>query len=142
MEEKEPFKSGTVVPEYAAVAASFPAGLEPWLRDWVREALAESRVLAANGAEGHARARCRVIVSLVEAARGWLDTEVDVTEAAETTGCCEETIRRAVRAGALPDRRPEGRGRHRVRRGDLAALGAGYDPASDAVDLAARRAAR
>ena len=64
-----------------------------------------------------------------------------MADAAEATGRCEETIRRAVRSGTLADRRPGGRGRHRVRRGDLPSIGS-YDPAADAVRLATKREAR
>jgi hypothetical protein len=115
--------------------------VEPWLVAWLKRAEEENAVLRANGAEALAAARCRVLVQFIEAAREWLDAEVDVAEAAEATGRCEETIRRAVRSGTLADRRPGGRGRHRVRRGDLPSIGS-YDPAADAVRLATKRGAR
>ena len=121
---------------------ALPTGLEPWIEPWLRRAVAENQVLEVNGAESAAAARCRVLVSFIEAAREWLDSEVDVAEAAEVTGCCEETVRRKVREGVLPDRRPAARGRHRVRRGDLSSLGRHYDAAADAVRLAATREAR
>jgi hypothetical protein len=111
------------------------------MKGWIEQVLGENKVLRENGADIAAAARCRVLVQFVEAAREWLDAEVDVAEAAEAAGRCEETIRRAVRSGTLADRRPGGRGRHRVRRGDLAKIRA-YDPAADAVRLATRRGQR
>jgi hypothetical protein len=125
----------------ASVLPDLPKGLEPWMAAWIGRAEEENRVLRENGAEAAAAGRCRLLVQFVEAAREWLDAEVDVAEAAEVTGRCEETVRRAVRAGELPDRRHAGRGRHRVRRGDLPALTRGYDPAADAVRLAGLRGA-
>jgi hypothetical protein len=121
---------------------NLPRGLDPWIGSLIERELAENRVLVGNGAMVQVTARCRLLVSLVKAAREWLDAEIDVAEAAETAGRCEETIRRAVRAGSLPDRRTNSRGRHRVRRGDLPMLTSGYDPAADAVRLAAKREAR
>lgn len=128
-------------PGAASVLPDLPKGLEPWIAAWIRRAEEENRLLVENGAEAAAAARCRLLVLFIESAREWLDAEVDVAEAAEVTGRCEETVRRALRAGALPDRRPAGRGHHRVRRGDLPALTRGYDPAADAVRLAGRRGA-
>jgi excisionase family DNA binding protein len=113
--------------------------LPPWLVEWAHEANRETSVLLANGAREAAASRCRLLVQFVEAAREWLDAEVDVTQAALAAGCGEETVRRWVRDGVIPDHRPGRRGRHRVRRGDLSALGHGYDPAADALNLAAQR---
>jgi hypothetical protein len=126
----------------AFVLPELPKGLEPWMEAWIHRAEDENRVLRENGAEAAAAARCRLLVQFIGEAREWLDAEVDVAEAAAVTGRCEETVRRALRAGALPDRRPAERGRHRVRRGDLPALTRGYDPAADAVSIAAKRGAR
>ena len=47
-----------------------------------------------------------------------LDEEIDIHEDAREKGVWEETIRRAVRDGRIPDRRANPKGRHRVRRGD------------------------
>ena len=83
-----------------------PEGLCPWLVTFVREALRDTAVLRENGVEEAAAARSALIQKLVAAASGWPDAEIDVTEAAQATGLCEETIRRAVRGGIVPDRRP------------------------------------
>ena len=120
-----------------------PDGLSPWLEQFVREALRDTYVLQENGAEEAAAARSALISKLLSAASGWLDAEIDVAEAARTTGLCEESIRRAVRDGFLPDRRANPRGRHSIRRGDLQKFatrrGRSYDPNADAQDIARRR---
>ena len=120
-----------------------PAGLAPWLETFVREALRDTYVLRENGADEAAAARSALINKLLAAASGWLDAEIDVAEAAQTTGLCEESIRRAVREGFLPDRRANLRGKHRIRRGDLQKFatrrGRSYDPNADAQDIARRR---
>ena len=72
-----------------------------------------------------------------------LDEEIDIHEAAREKGVCEETIRRAVRDGRIPDRRANPKGRHRVRRGDLNRVaetpGLPYDPVTDAQGIAQLR---
>jgi hypothetical protein len=84
-----------------------------------------------------------LLKKLVAAAQSYLDAELDAGEAALETGRCEETIRRAVRDGTIPDRRANPKGRHRVRRGDLLKLAAPpndrYDPDADAQDIARLR---
>ena len=123
--------------------ATLPHGLPPWLVAFVDEALRENRTLAENGAGQAVTAREALLQKLVAAAQQYLDGEVTVEEAAALTGKHPETIRRAVRKGALPDGRAKPRGRLRIRRGDLdvvAAPGAErYDPVADAQDIARRR---
>jgi hypothetical protein len=120
-----------------------PDGLSPWLVTFVREALRDTCVLRENGAEEAAAARSALLQKLVAAASAWLDAEIDVAEATQVTGLCEESIRRAVREGILPDHRPNLKGRHRIRRGDLQKFatrrGRPYDPNADAQDIARRR---
>jgi hypothetical protein len=120
-----------------------PDGLPPWLAAFVLEAQRESDTLRENGAEQAAAARTALLKKLVSAAQAYSDTELDAGEAALETGRCEETIRRAVRDGTIPDRRSNPRGRHRVRRGDLQKLAAPpagpYDPDADAQDIARLR---
>ncbi len=131
--------------EFARITenALVPGGLPSWLAAFVREALQETETLQENGAEQAAAARTALLKRLLGAARAWLDTELDSHEAAQETGRCEETIRRAVRDGAIPDRRPNPCGRHRIRRGDLQKLAAPdarpYDPTADAQDIARLR---
>src|SRR5438876_7637500 len=93
-------------------------GIPPWLAAFVLEAQRETDTLRDNGAEQAAAARTALLKKLVAAAQSYFDTELDAGEAAVETGRCEETIRRAVRDGIIPDRRANPKGRHRVRRGD------------------------
>ncbi len=82
-----------------------PDGLPDWLATFVREALRETETLHENGAHQAATARGALIHRLLAAAHTWLDSEIDVSEAASSMGVCEETIRRppseaaALRAG-------------------------------------------
>ncbi len=118
-------------------------GLPPWLTAFVRDAMQETGTLRENGAEQAVAARTALLQKLIGAARAWLDAELDLHEAAQETGRCEETIRRAVRAGTIPDRRANKRGRHRIRRGDLQTVATAerppYDPTADAQSIAQLR---
>src|SRR2546426_11800990 len=120
-----------------------PEGTRPWLAAFVLEAQRETATLRDNGAEQAAAARVALLRKLIAAAQTYFDTELDTEEAASETGRCEETIRRAVRDGTIPDRRANPKGRHRVRRGDLQKLAAPeirpYDPDADAQDIARLR---
>jgi len=120
-----------------------PEGTPPWLAAFILEAQRETDTLRDNGAEQAAAARTALLKKLVAAAQSYFDTELDAAEAASETGRCEETIRRAVRDGTIPDRRANPKGRHRVRRGDLQKLAAPptgpYDPGADAQDIARLR---
>ena len=126
-----------------SVNANLPDGLPPWLEAFVRDAVRETETLRENGADHAATARLALIQRLLAAATAWLDGEIDVAEASREAGLCAETIRRAVRRGLIPDRRPEGHGRHRIRRRDLARIAAHpegpYDPVADAQDIARLR---
>jgi hypothetical protein len=117
--------------------------LPPWLAAFVLEAQRETDTLRDNGAEQAAAARTALLKKLLGAAQAWLDADLDANQAALETGRCEETIRRAVRDGRIPDRRANPKGRHRVRRGDLQKLAAPpagpYDPGADAQDIARLR---
>jgi len=120
-----------------------PQGTPPWLAAFVLEAQRETDTLRDNGADQAAAARTALLKKLVAAAQSYLDTELDAGEAALETGRCEETIRRAVRDGTIPDRRANPKGRHRVRRGDLNRVaespGPPYDPITDAQGIAQLR---
>jgi len=122
---------------------NLPDGTPPWLAAFILEAQCETGTLRDNGAEQAAAARTALLKKLVAAAQAYLDAELDAGEAALETGRCEETIRRAVRDGTIPDRRANPKGRHRVRRGDLQKLAAPptgpYDPGADAQDIARLR---
>ncbi|HMV31206.1 MAG TPA: helix-turn-helix domain-containing protein [Gemmatimonadales bacterium] len=123
--------------------STLPHGLPPWLVAFVEEALRENKTLAENGAGQAVTARESLLQKLVAAAQAYLDGQLTVEEAAAILGRHPETVRRAVRTGALPDGRTKARGRHRIRRGDLDALAAPdpgrYDPNADAQDIARRR---
>jgi hypothetical protein len=131
------------MPDTRPVALDQPDGLPPWLAAFVVEARRETDTLRENGAEQAAAARTALLKKLLGAAQAWLDAEVETHTAAQETGRCEETIRRAVRDGTIPDRRSNSRGRHKVRRGDLQNLAAPsrqpYDPDADAQDIARLR---
>lgn len=121
-----------------------PERLPRWLEVFVRDALKDNDTLIANGARHAAVARAALMNRLIEAAVAYQETEVDVGQAAVLTGRHPETIRRAVKAGTLPDRRTTPRGHHRIRRADLETIGlkgrrAPYDPHEDARQLLARR---
>ena len=87
-----------------------PDGLPPWLQTFVREALLETATLRENGADQAATARSALIQRLLAAATAWLDAEIDVPQAAREKGVCEETVRRALRRGTIPDLRPAAKG--------------------------------
>src|SRR2546426_479585 len=125
------------------LALDLPGGLPPWLTAFVLEAQRETDALRENGAEQAAAARLALLRKLITAAAAQLDEEIDIHEAAREKGVCEETIRRAVRDGRIPDRRANPKGRHRVRRGDLNRVaespGPPYDPITDAQGIAQLR---
>lgn len=131
------------MPDPRPVVLDLPDDLPPWLAAFVFEAQRETDTLRENGAEQAAAARVALLRKLIAAAHVYFDTELDAAEAASETGKCEETIRRAVRDGTIPDRRASPKGRHRVRRGDLQKLAAPsttpYDPDADAQDIARLR---
>jgi excisionase family DNA binding protein len=122
---------------------TIPAGLPAWLVTFVSKAREENQTLLENGAGHAAAARVALLNRLVAAAQEHLDGEITVEEAAALTGKHPETIRRAVRKGALPDDRTKPRGRMHIRRGDLELLAGprtkGYDPIADAHGIAQRR---
>ena len=131
------------MPDSRRIGLDLPDGFPPWLAAFVLEAQRETDTLRDNGAEQAAAARVALLRKLIAAAQLYFDTELDAAEAASETGRCEETIRRAVRDGTIPDRRANPKGRHRVRRGDLQKLAAPeirpYDPDADAQDIARLR---
>src|SRR6266567_9341723 len=92
--------------------ADLPDGIPPWLAAFVLEAQRETDTLRDNGAEQAAAARLALLKKLLAAAAAQLDEEIDIHEAAREKGVCEETIRRAVRDGRIPDRRDNPKGRH------------------------------
>jgi len=110
-----------------------PDGTPPWLAAFVHEAQRETDTLRENGAEQAAAARLALLRKLIAATSAHLDAEIDIHEAAQEEGVCEETIRRAVRDGRIPDRRANPKGRHRVRRGDLNRVADSPAPPYDAI---------
>jgi hypothetical protein len=123
--------------------ATLPHGLPPWLVAFVEGALRENQTLAENGAGQAVTAREALLQKLLVAAQQYLDGEITVEQAAALLGKHPETIRWAVRRGALPDDRSKPRGRMHIRRGDLELLAGpragGYDPIADAHGIAQRR---
>ena len=126
-----------------ALGLELPEGTPPWLAAFILEAQRETDTLRENGAEQAASARLALLRKLVAAVASHLDAEIDIHEAAREKDVCEETIRRAVRDGRIPDRRTNPKGRHRVRRGDLNRVaetpGPPYDPITDAQGIAQLR---
>src|SRR5579862_9324283 len=122
---------------------SLPDWLPEWLRAFARDALTETATLQENGAEAAVAARMAILRRLVRAADVWLNQELDTAAAADETGACEETIRRAVREGRIPDRRANPKARITVLRRDLQKLAAprtdSYDAVADAQDIARLR---
>src|SRR5438874_12842734 len=120
-----------------------PQGIPPWLAAFVLKAQRETDTLRDNGAEQAAAARVALLRKLITAVAAQLDEEIDIHQAAREKGVCEETIRRAVRDGRIPDRRANPKGRHRVRRGDLNRVADSpappYDPVTDAQGIAQLR---
>jgi hypothetical protein len=120
-----------------------PQGTPPWLAAFIHEAQRETDTLRENGAEQAAAARLALLRKLAAATTAHLDAEIDIHQAAREKGVHEETIRRAVRDGRIPDRRANPKGRHRVRRGDLNRVaetpGPPYDPITDAQGIAQLR---
>lgn len=120
-----------------------PDGLPDWVAAFVRDALSDTAVLQENGAVEAGAARIALLRHLVAAADAWLDQELDTTTAAREAGRSTETIRRAVRAGRIPDRRSHAKSHITVRRRDLNKLAptatASYDPIADAQDIARLR---
>jgi hypothetical protein len=125
------------------LGVGIPDGLPSWLVEFAHQAERETATLQENGAAQVASARTALLRKLLAAAATWLDAEVDTQEAARETGLCAESVRRAVRSGLLPDRRPGATGHHHIRRGDLQKLAGprrgSYDPIADAQDIARRR---
>ena len=126
-----------------SLGLELPKGTPPWLAAFVLEAQRETDALRENGAEQAAAARLALLRKLITASAAQLDEEIDIHEAAREKGVCEETIRRAVRDGLIPDRRANPKGRHRIRRGDLNRVaetpGPPYDPVTDAQGIAQLR---
>lgn len=123
--------------------ATLPCGLPAWLVTFIEQTLRDNLILAENGAVQVATGREVLLQKLIAAAQTHLDGEITVEEAATLLGKHPETIRRAVRKGALPDDRAKHRGRMHIRRGDLESLACPraqeYDPVADAHDIAQRR---
>ncbi len=115
------------MPAPSTSTITIPHGLPPWLAAFVEQA----------------QRREALLQRLLAAAQTHLDGEITVEEAASLLGRHPETIRRAIRKGALPDERSKPRGRMHIRRGDLGLLaghrGREYDPVADAHDIAQRR---
>ena len=130
----------------AQFEVKIPDGLPGWLVAFVTEALRENDTLEDNGAQQAVAARVALLTRLVAAAQAHLNDELSADQAATLAGCHPETIRRAVRDGAIPDLRSSPRGHHRIRRGDLDKLvdhrRSRYDPHADAQDIARRRRSR
>ncbi|NOT08476.1 MAG: helix-turn-helix domain-containing protein [Gemmatimonadales bacterium] len=126
----------------AAILAEMPG----WLITFVNESIKENETLTENGAESAVTARIALLSRLISAAQTYLNAELNIDQAAELAGCHPETVRRAVRTGAIPDLRKNPRGHHRIRRGDLDKLVGHrlgrYDPGADAQDIANQRRPR
>lgn len=124
--------------------------MQVWLENFIEAARASNKLLRDSGAETVAEARERLIRHLLDAYQEWGNGTVSVAEAAQLTGACEETVRRAVREGRLTDLRDNPRGHIRVKRSELGLLNGRtqrrhrerngtYNPVADAQDIARLR---
>jgi excisionase family DNA binding protein len=124
-------------------ALHLPDGLDPWLVEFIGEAVRENEVLRENGANEHASARTALLRKLLRCAGVHLDALIGVDQAATLLGSSKETVRRKVRTGVLPDRRERAGGHTRVRRADVIMVARrrreAYDPIADAQDVAKLR---
>ena len=96
-----------------------PAGVPEPLRSFVEDLADRYELLERYGAQEAATSIKAVREDLVEVVKGWLDGTVSTTEAAAMLSCTPETVRRHLRDGKLPDRRPDRSGPHKIRRGDV-----------------------
>lgn len=140
----------TVGPPFDSLTrVTIPDGLPRWLLAFVEDALSQNDLLVENGAHEAAIARAALLNRLMLAANSYSESELDISQAAALIGRHPETVRRAIRDGAIPDRRLSPRGHHKVRRGDLDVLGGRkssprtpYDPAADAREILKMRRSR
>lgn len=125
------------------LASEIPDGLDSWLVEFVGEALAETGILFDNGAIPSATARESLLRKLIQCATAYFNQSVGVEEAAATLGISQETVRRRVRDGSLPDERENPRGHIRIKRRELVKVARSrerrYDPIPDAQDVAKLR---
>lgn len=120
-----------------------PVAAPDWMKAFFSQAVHENEVLLVNGATQAFAARKALLEQLAGRVMEWCETEVDVRTAAQLSGVCDETIRRRIRAGKLNGEPKTGRGRHRIKRGQLLKVdqvgSKGYDPIADAQNIAQLR---
>jgi hypothetical protein len=119
-----------------------PHGVDEWLVAYCLEVEQENVILRENSADRQVAAREAMLKKLVEHATAYYHAEIGTGEAAEILGVNEETVRRRVRSGDLPDGRENPRGHHKIKRGAVRAQRAGmkeYDPLADAQEVARLR---
>lgn len=123
-----------------------PADLPEWLAEVLPALLEETELLRKNGAHQAATARDRLVQRLLDAHETWLDQELSTEDVAAMMEQSTETVRRKVRSGVIPDTRTCKKGRMSVRRRDALRLvpgkQSGYDPVTDAQDIAQLRSSR
>jgi hypothetical protein len=121
------------------------AGAPTWIVSAANAIASDAAHLFSNGARQAALGHINALGKVLRAESEWANEELDVTSAAREADVCEETIRRRIRSGALSDNRTNARGRHRIRRSDLAVIERRrpkrYSSAADAQDIAQRRRA-
>lgn len=96
----------------------------------------EAALFRRRGLEREARLEESIAEDVEAAVRDYRREELTVAEAAAESGYSEKSLRRMVREGRIPDRRPSGSqgGAIRIRRRDLPRKpGAERDAVSDAV---------
>ena len=127
----------------ASTSVALPPELPAWLAEALQSALEETEVVRQNGAHEAATARDRMLQQIIAAAEAWLSGEISTDEAAALIERDPETVRRAVRSGAIRDARSRKKGRISIRRRDALRLVGGrqngYDPVADAQDIAQLR---
>lgn len=126
-------------------AAELIGRILPWVPDFIGSVREENDIMHRAGASEVASIREKVLEKFIQHMTEWLEADVGTREAAELSGCCEETIRRKHRAGGLGARQAGPRGRIQLTR--EAALrnrsksidrrsAIGYDPRADARNIA------
>jgi hypothetical protein len=104
------------------VEQRLPSRLSPWLVRVVADIAAENDILRRDGACLQAEVRESLLRQVILAENQHASEKLTVRQASETSGLCEETIRRAIRRGTLQAERRSPQGKSRIEREALSGL--------------------